>query len=102
MHGDGTRKHPLTYHGQFAVDRGPVWAPDGRTIFFSRSHGVEAQVRSIGPNGRTPELVGPGAATSLSPDGRQVSVISLDQATQTFHGAILRITRLGTRIMRLG
>jgi Tol biopolymer transport system component len=102
MHADGTHKHPLTYHGQFAVDGGPIWAPDGRTIFFTRSHGVEGQVRSIDPNGRSPRLVGPGAATSLSPDGREVSVISLDEATQIFHGAILPIGRLGTRIIHLG
>jgi Tol biopolymer transport system component len=104
MHADGTRKHPLTFHGQFAIDGGPLWAPAGMTIFFTRAHGVEAQVRSIGADGRTPGLVGPGSATSLSPDGRRVSVISLDQATQVLHGAILRIGGRGTRItiMRLG
>ena len=50
---------------------------------------------------RVTTLVGPGAATSLSPDGRQLSVISLDQTSQTLHGAILRIGPRETPVMRL-
>lgn len=63
-----------------AIDTEPVFAPDGRTIYFVSDRGGSPQIYRIGTGGGTPERVTFNGAynisPAISPDGRTLAFIT--------------------------
>jgi TolB protein len=70
------RVQQITQH--WSIDTEPVWAPDGRYIYFTSDRGGRPQIYRVSPSGGTPERVTLegvyNARASVSPDGRRIAV----------------------------
>ena len=66
----------LTQH--WAIDTEPVWAPDGKYIYFTSDRGGKPQIYRVPPTGGKSERVtlegDYNARASIAPDGRRIAV----------------------------
>ena len=70
------RLQQITQH--WSIDTEPVWAPDGRYIYFTSDRGGRPQIYRVPPSGGSPSRVtlegDYNARASISPDGRRIAV----------------------------
>jgi TolB protein len=70
------RLQQITQH--WSIDTEPVWAPDGRYVYFTSDRGGRPQIYRVSPGGGSPERVtlegDYNARASVSPDGRKIAV----------------------------
>ena len=66
----------LTQH--WSIDTEPVWAPDGKSIYFTSDRGGRPQIYRVSPTGGSVERVTLegeyNARASVAPDGRKIAV----------------------------